>query len=405
MNVRTLAAGLLLFLAACSAGAPEVAGALAELPSPAGDGSGEPFLSTDRSGRVHMSWLQKTSDSTYALKYARLEGEQWGSAKTIVERRDFFVNWADFPSVVISDSGRLVAHWLQRSGAGRYSYDIRIAQSSDEGATWTPSQVLHRDGVAAEHGFVALWPSDTDAVEAAWLDGRATGSGAPESRAMHLATTRISADGALGEEFELDQRNCDCCQVAAAVTARGPVVAYRDRTTDEVRDIAVVRRVNGAWTAPAIVHDDGWQIAACPVNGPALAARGDTLVVAWFTGAQDTARVRVAYSFNAGATFTPPQRIDGGTPAGRVDVKLLDDGSAAVSWLERTDSVTAEVRLRRVRANGTQGASVVLARASGARASGFPRLALSGDRLYAAWTQPGDTARVHVARYLLRALP
>ena len=52
MNVRALAAALSLVLAACSDGASDLAGALAELPSPAGDGSGEPFLSTDRSGRV-----------------------------------------------------------------------------------------------------------------------------------------------------------------------------------------------------------------------------------------------------------------------------------------------------------------------------------------------------------------
>ncbi len=64
------------------------------------------------------------------------------------------------------------------------------------------------------------------------------------------------------------------------MTARGPVVAYRDRSVDEVRDIAVVRRVNGTWTTPAVVHDDHWQIAACPVNGPALASRGDTVVIA-----------------------------------------------------------------------------------------------------------------------------
>ncbi|MEO6444154.1 MAG: sialidase family protein [Gemmatimonadaceae bacterium] len=401
----TTAATLALLALACSPSKPEGEGALAQLPSPAGPGSGEPFLSAGAEGRVNMTWLEKKDDSTYALRFSQLAGDTWGPVHTIVERGDFFVNWADFPSVVSSSSGRLVAHWLQRSGAGKYSYDVRFSQSLDSGATWSPGTVLHRDGVPAEHGFVALWPSDGDAVEAAWLDGRGTVNVPAEARAMHVATTRIAADGSLGEEVQLDQRTCDCCQVAAAMTARGPVVAYRDRTTDEIRDIAVVRRVEGAWTQPAIVHDDGWQIAACPVNGPAVAARGDTVVIAWFTGAQDTARVRAAFSTDAGATFGPPQRIDGGTPAGRVDIELLDDGSAAVSWLERTDGTSAEVRLRRVRPDGQRGDAVVLARSSGARASGFPRLARSGDRLIAAWTMPGDSARIHVARFALKALP
>ena len=254
---------------------------------------------------------------------------------------------------------------------------------------------VHAEGIDTEHLFGFMIGTDVGNVGEREFQSETTG--------------RFGKNGgtyrAVGQEFELDQRSCDCCQVAAAMTARGPVVAYRDRTTDEVRDIAVVRRVDGAWTAPAIAHHDGWRIAGCPVNGPALAARGETVVLAWFTGAQDTARVRVAFSVDAGATFAPPQRIDGGTPAGRVDVELLDDGSAAVSWLERTDSVSAEVRLRRVRSNATLGTPVVLARSSGVRASGFPKLARAGDMLYAAWTQPGDTARVHVARFLLSALP
>lgn len=397
-------------LAACAQGerASQVVAqvdALADLPSPAAIPSGEPFLTSDTNGGVHLTWLEKSSDSTHALRYATLSGDRWSETRTITERRDFFVNWADFPSVTVTSTGTLVAHWLQRRAGGKYSYDVMITQSADSGRTWTEGRVLHRDGVAAEHGFVAVWPTAGGGVEAAWLDGRGTTTKDESMRAMHVATTSIGPDGSLGEERLLDTRNCDCCQVAATVTTRGPVVAYRDRTVDEVRDIAVVRRDGGTWSEPAIVHHDNWQIAACPVNGPALASRGDTVVIAWFTGAQDTARVRVAFSTDAGATFGAPQRIDGGNPAGRVDVEMLDDGSAAVSWLERTDSTAAEVRLRRVRRDGTAGGAVVLAKAMGARASGFPRIARRGGDLIAAWTHAGDSARVRVARYRLEALP
>ena len=115
--------------------------------------------------------------------------------------------------------------------------------------------------------------------------------------------------------------------------------------------------------------------------------------------------MRVAYSTDAGATFAAPQRIDAGNPVGRVDVELLDDGSAAVSWLERTDSVAAEVRVRRVRRDGTAGAASVLAQTVGARATGFPRIVRRGDDLIAAWTQTGDSARVRVVRYPIQGLP
>jgi hypothetical protein len=64
------------------------------------------------------------------------------------------------------------------------------------------------------------------------------------------------------------------------------------------------------------LHADGWKIDYCPVNGPAAGAIGDTVAVAWFTGAQDTSRVRVAFSTDAGATFSAPVRADDGLPAG-----------------------------------------------------------------------------------------
>lgn len=374
--------------------------------SPAGPRSGEPFLAVDGENRLHMTWLERTGDSATAVRYARMDGQTWTAPATIVERRDLFVNWADFPAVAVAPSGRLIAHWLQRSGKGRYAYDVRFAQSTDAGGSWSEGSLLNRDGKEAEHGFLAFWTGAGDSVHAAWLDGRnMTGGDGHGKGAMSVQSNAIGVDGSLGSELALDLRTCECCQVNAAMSRRGPLVVYRDRTEDEIRDISIVRQVNGVWSAPSRVHDDGWQVAACPVNGPAIAARGDTVVVAWFTGARDTARVKAAWSFNAGETFAAPLVVDGGAPAGRVDVELLPDGSAVVSWLERVPPEAAEVRLRRVRGDGTAGSPVTVATTSGARASGFPKLVQRGDQLIAAWTVPGDTARVLMGSMPAGALP
>jgi len=395
---------LVVFCACAPREAPELASQpFSELASPAGFQSGEPFLAADMSGAVHMTWIERTGDSTHAVRYARLDGDSWSAPSTIIERRDLFVNWADFPAVIATPSGRLVVHWLQRSGAGRYAYDVRVAQSTDRGATWSEGSVLHTDRSAGEHGFVAMWLAPGDSVRAAWLDGRQMSGGHGEG-AMTVQSVALAADGSTGAEHALDVRSCDCCQVAATVTSSGPVVAYRDRTEDEIRDIVVVRQVNGAWTEPTAVHNDGWKIAACPVNGPALAARGDTVAIAWFTGAQDTARVRVAFSVDGGATFAPPIRIDAGAPAGRVGISLDTDGEAVVSWLERVPPEDAEVRVRRVTRTGELGLPFTVSRTRAARASGFPRIVRQGDALIAAWTVPGDSARVHVGRLSLAAL-
>jgi hypothetical protein len=351
-----------------------------------------------------MSWLEPAGDSTTALRFAVHDGSRWSDPRTIRSGRDFFVNWADFPSIEVVGPRHLVAHWLQRTGTGSYAYGVRIAQSRDGGATWSAPVTPHRDTGQTEKGFVTMWPERGN-VGAVWLDGRKMGMpAASRVREMMLVSTTLDAKGAIGAESAVDQRTCDCCQTAAAMTSRGPVIVYRDRSPDEIRDIYVVRRVRGAWTQPSAVHNDGWRINACPVNGPAIAARGDTVVVAWFTAANDSARVKVAYSHDAGATFASPIVADAGNPAGRVDVMLLRDGSALVSWIERTAADTAAVLARRVSVRGERGAPITIAISSAARASGFPRMALTREHVVFAWTEPGRPTRVRAARLKLAAI-
>jgi hypothetical protein len=370
--------------------------------APAGPLSGEPNLAVDNSGRVYLSWLERKSDSTVALHLSVRDDGTWSAPATVTARKDLFVNWADFPSVFVAPSGRVVMHWLQKRPGGRYSYDVIVRQSTDAGVTWSEPRTLHDDNVAAEHGFVSFFAAEGDSVEAVWLDGRATAGGGHDNNAMprgsmQLGNTRIGPDGGIAATMLIDDRICDCCQTSAAVTSRGPVVVYRDRSPDEIRDISILRKVNGAWTQPARVHADEWHIEGCPVNGPSVVADGERVAVAWFTGARDTARVNVAFSSDAGATFTAPVRVDDGQPAGRVDVEFDGTGRALVTWLERVGDDGAEIRIRAISPDGTLSPATVVASSAAARSSGFPRMVRAGDEIVFAWTQPGDTARVRMA--------
>jgi hypothetical protein len=390
---------------ACDRADPTAIHDLQDLASPAAPGSGEPNLFA-LGERVYLSWLEPLPGGEYALRFAAGDGTGWSEARTIATGADFFVNWADFPSVVALPDGRLAAHWLVRSGPGTYAYDVHLSQSHDGGRSWSPGVVPHRDGTQTEHGFASLFPWHDGHLAAVWLDGR-NFEGAPahgdhaSGPEMMLRQTTFAPDGTLGPETVLDGRICDCCQTAVALTSRGPLVAYRDRSPDEIRDISVVRYDGGRWSEPRPVHRDGWQIPGCPVNGPAAAARGERVAVAWFTAAQERPRVYIAFSDDAGSRFASPVRLDGGDPLGRVDVVLLDDGDALVSWIERVGD-GAEIRLRRVTRAGRAGPHATLSATAAARAAGFPRIARLGDRLVIAWTQPGDPREVRTVVARLR---
>lgn len=380
--------------------------AVTELALSAATGSAEPNLTLGPDGRAYLSWIEPAPDSAHALRFSVLEGGRWSEPRTIASGRDWFVNWADFPTLAVLPGNRMAAHWLQRSGTNKYAYDVRVAVSSDGGATWTPGTVPHTDGTQTEHGFVSMWPAGGDSVALVWLDGRKFKPSADEHDAaneMTLRYTTVGPDGRAAPDRELDGRVCDCCQTGMAMTGRGPLVVYRDRSPTEVRDIYVTRHVDGAWTPGQPVHADGWVMPACPVNGPQADADGDRVAVAWFTGADSTPQVKVAFSSDAGATFAPPTRVDGGNPEGRVDVVLLADG-ALVSWIERTGEKEAEVRVRRVGADGRMGEPRTVAGSSSARASGFPRMVPAGENLVFAWTAPGDSSRVRAASVPLNSL-
>jgi len=97
--------------------------------------------------------------------------------------------------------------------------------------------------------------------------------------------------------------------------------------------------------------------------------------------------------------------VDDGAPAGRVDVALLGDGTALVSWVERTGGDGADVRLRRVDARGRLLESVSASAPFAQRVLGFPRLAQAADgAIIVAWTDGTEiTPRVRVTRIAVEA--
>jgi hypothetical protein len=374
------------------------------LDTPGSGARGEPSLTAGADGKLYLSWVEDHGGD-HVLAFSRWEDMpppgRWSPAKEIARGNDWFVNWADFPGMGVLPDGTLFAHWLARVPGGPESYGIHVTISRDGGVTWSPPVVPHRDTSPGEHGFVSWVVSDPGHMGVTWLDGRdvkedtlghVTGS-------TQLRFTTVDREGRLGEEVLLDDRVCDCCATSSVRLAGGEIlIAYRDRSPDEVRDISVVLRRDGVWSAPRPVHRDGWKIDGCPVNGPAVDASGRQAVVAWYTMPDaDSGRVEVAFSEDGGERFDPPRRVDGGDPLGRVDVTMTGNGRALVVWLEQTAPGKAEIRAREVRPDAPPGRTVVIAETSPARGSGFPRVARHRGRTFFAWTVIGPTPEIRSA--------
>jgi len=351
--------------------------------SPATPESAEPYLFTAENGVVYLSWVKETGDKSEML-FSRLMDDHWSAPMRIDSGSIWFVNWADYP-MMAANKNNFIASYLDRSGPGKYSYDVKITTSSDKGSTWHKSILLNEDGKEAEHGFTSFVPYG-DNFFVSWLDGRNTSMEemsdhhGEDHGSMSLRGAILNSLGEKLQEWELDARTCDCCNTCSAITENGPVVVYRDRSDEEVRDISIVRLVDGKWTAPKTIYDDGWTIKGCPVNGPRIAAAGRQAVVAWFSMPDNKPEVKVAFSNNAGESFGRPIRIDQNKPIGRIDLELLDDGSVFVLWMERATIMGA-----RVSEHGIEW-TMTISTSSEARSSGFPQVTKNGDHLVLAWT-------------------
>ena len=334
----------------------------------------------------------------HRLLTSRRGADGWSAPVLVVEGSDLFANWADIPAIAVAGDGTLYAHWLAKTAPDTYAYSIFLARSQDDGGSWTPMGPLNDDETPTEHGFVSFI-TQGEGVRAFWLDGREMVHGG----AMGVRTALI--DDEIGPSLVLDDRVCECCGTDAVITDQGALVVTRDRSDDEIRDISLIRQMRDQWSPSARVAADDWRIEGCPVNGPAVAASGAEVAVAWYTAGGDGPKVQFAISDDAGATFGQPERVDDGRPLGRVDV--VDDaaGGFVLSWLEGGDQ-TAEIHLRRLVDRADPGPSTTVARTSPSRASGFPRLVRVGHDLYLAFVDvvTGEPSQVRVLEIPLTSL-
>ena len=350
-------AGIALVAVTASCGRTEPAAwtvSVQRLASPAGPNSSEPQIVDSGRGRIQLGRTRR-HDIAPEIRRAHGVGMVAGRNRRVGKRlvpqlcgrpvRDATDRW---------DARRTVAA-TARSDYG--SYNLRLSYSKDNGKTWAPSFMPHNDGTKTQHGFASLLEMPGNTLAVVWLDGRNStfDFDKPDTGTMTLRYAAFDSAWKQTTDVEIDHKVCECCPTTAVATSDGVLAAFRDRSDDEVRDVAVSRLENGKWTTATAVAADNWKLDFCPVNGPMLTARGRNVVATWFTVKNDLGQAYAAFSTDAGRTWGMPIRLDDGGSLGRVDVELLDDGLAVASWVDTRrdvlisgfDASSPQVRSRR----------------------------------------------------------
>lgn len=353
---------------------------------PAQPGSGMPHLTSGADGAVYLTWTEPADEKEHALRFAQWNGSRWTEPETIMQGRNWFVNWGDFGSLSVSPKGWMLAHWLARSQEGsKYGYGIHVARRDPAQPRWREIHGMSIDEKSDYAGFLAFAPGAAGAIYLSPpQDKHSTAAHEEHSHRKTVRFVSFLPDGSPGADLELDSDACSCCPTAIGKTRSGLVAAYRDHLPGEIRDISVVRFIDGVWTKPRTLHPDGWRINGCPTDGPSLVSSGSNVAITWLTRANGEPKIQVSFSKDEGRTFGQPVRIDGGNALGRPSIAALDSDRYLIAWLEKSGEST-EVRMRRVAADGKLTAPIKISQAPPGRAAGFPKIAVSGEQVLLAW--------------------
>ena len=337
-------------------------------------------------GALSLSWISSNDEDNTSLHISQFIDEKWTKPQTIAKGSNWFVNWADFPAHAINGD-LILTNYLKKSDSGTYTYDVVLSLHKLTGEKIKEDFILHSDGIKAEHGFVSIISNENQGFYITWLDGRNTLEKEIDGhhKPMTIRFAEITAVGDVVNETELDSSTCDCCQTSIAVSEKGPVVVYRDRSMKEVRDIYITRRINDVWESPRPVHNDGWIINGCPVNGPKVAVNSNNFAVSWFTVSNGKPTVNLSFSKSNGNSFGSPLKINDHNAIGRVDVAFLNDQEVIVSYIE-VDDIGTYLRIKKVSIDGTISAPITISKIDGGRNTGVPQLEIFNNEIFIVWT-------------------
>lgn len=337
-------------------------------------------------------------------------GQMQGEPARVNPEAGMATAWrGDPPTVAASTDGVVYVGWTARGEPSSANADeLYLSASRDGGRSFAAPVKVNDDQRPALHGMHSLAVAPDGRVYLAWLDERNVTQPRPSEMAEghHMESNRelftaYSTDG--GRTFSPNRRvaadACPCCKTALAVgPGRRLYVSWRQVLPGDFRHIAVASSEDGGetYSQPLIVSDDRWQIAGCPVSGPALAVGTDgALRVLWYSeGQAGEAGLYWSESVDGGRTFTPRRLLSSGQASGTP--VLLAGGSKTSTAIWATGSI-GSARLM----TATFGVDAHVMQSTGTSSGELPSSAKLGRSLFIAYVTKSDGQ--HRSIWLARA--
>ncbi|MCX7056622.1 MAG: sialidase family protein [Proteobacteria bacterium] len=273
--------------------------------------------------------------------------------------------------------------------------NIRVVRSTNAGETWSaPVTVADGGPWGAYRSDHAFHVAGNGSLYMAWLDGR-------DSAHIRIHAARSTDSGATWSNSTPVDRDapCDCCRMTIASSTDGRVfIGWRKVLPGGLRDMVVASSTDAGatWSSPVRVYADDWNVDACPDAGPSLLADPDgRLHVAWWTGQEGAAGVKVTSSPDGGSTWgrPVPLRIAQFSQPSHVQLARVANGALYAAWEDGTAKV-ASILLAVSHDSGATFDAPIDVSAPGVPAS-HPVVATDGKEVVVIWNQVDPAAQGH----------
>jgi BNR repeat-like domain len=307
------------------------------------DGRYNPFVVANPHGGFYLAYVERKAGISNVLLQRSADGKSFSEPVRVNDQiGDATVRNENPPKVAVGPTGQIYACWANERG--RWKGNVRFARSLDGGKTFSPATSINSDAALqpAGHAFQSVTVDAKGRIYVTWIDERNKKSGDRGAEIWMSTSTNE------GRTFSPDRRVlgdvCECCRTHLQIDASGRMfLSYRTvpASGPMFRDIVLAVSQDGGKTfTKTIVNEDGWEVNACPVAGPALSVDSEgEVAITWFTGGGDRPGLYYASSSDHGTSFSPRRLLSPNQKLGKhSQAAMIAHRRMLVAWDDVADT-------------------------------------------------------------------